>query len=45
MSYDLMVFNELKAPKEKEAFLHWYYEQTKWKKTMITKIPIFQLLS
>ena len=30
MSYDLMVFNEHKAPKEREAFLHWYYEQTEW---------------
>ena len=31
MSYDLVVFNEKKAPKDKDTFLSWYYEQTEWK--------------
>ncbi len=31
MSYDLMVFNETKAPRDKADFLRWYYEQTEWK--------------
>jgi hypothetical protein len=30
MSYDLMVFEPSKAPKEREAFMSWYTEQTKW---------------
>jgi hypothetical protein len=30
MSYDLMVFEPSKAPKEREAFMSWYAEQTEW---------------
>ncbi len=30
MSYDLMVFDKEQAPSNKEAFLKWYDEQTKW---------------
>lgn len=30
MSYDLMVFDPIAAPKEREAFLAWYREQTEW---------------
>ncbi|WP_107840733.1 hypothetical protein [Metasolibacillus meyeri] len=30
MSYDLMVFDKEQAPSNKEAFLQWYDEQTKW---------------
>jgi hypothetical protein len=30
MSYDLMVFAASTAPKEREAFLKWYDQQTEW---------------
>ncbi|MCY9548898.1 hypothetical protein [Lysinibacillus xylanilyticus] len=30
MSYDLMVFDKEQTPNNKEAFLQWYDEQTKW---------------
>ncbi|SFF44084.1 hypothetical protein SAMN04487969_13937 [Paenibacillus algorifonticola] len=30
MSYDLMVFEPVKAPVNKEEFMIWYGEQTKW---------------
>jgi len=30
MSYDLMVFDPQAPPKDREAFLTWYGEQTKW---------------
>ncbi|MFB7155660.1 hypothetical protein [Lysinibacillus sp. NPDC056232] len=30
MSYDLMVFDKEQAPNNKETFLQWYDEQTKW---------------
>lgn len=33
MSYDLMVFEAKKAPKEKREFLLWYFEQVKWEET------------
>lgn len=30
MSYDLMVFNKETAPKNEEAFMEWYQEETEW---------------
>jgi len=30
VSYDLMVFEPTAAPREREAFLVWYREQTRW---------------
>lgn len=30
MSYDLMVFEKTKAPKEKQEFMEWYDRQTMW---------------
>lgn len=30
MSYDLMVFEKTKAPRQKEEFLSWYEAQTQW---------------
>ncbi|QOS76837.1 hypothetical protein JNUCC31_18550 [Paenibacillus sp. JNUCC31] len=30
MSYDLMVFDPVKAPGDKASFMNWYGEQTKW---------------
>lgn len=30
MSYDLMVFRPESAPREREEFMDWYQEQTKW---------------
>ncbi|RAI88114.1 hypothetical protein DET54_1161 [Paenibacillus pabuli] len=30
MSYDLMVFDPVKAPVDKASFMRWYGEQTKW---------------
>ena len=30
MSYDLMVFDKEQTPNNKETFLQWYDEQTKW---------------
>lgn len=30
MSYDLMVFNPNKAPKDKSDFMNWYESQTEW---------------
>lgn len=30
MSYDLMVFEKSRAPKEKSEFLEWYQKQTEW---------------
>lgn len=30
MSYDLMVFEKIKAPKTRKEFLEWYEKQTEW---------------
>jgi argininosuccinate synthase len=30
MSYDLMVFEASKAPKERKEFMEWYKQQTQW---------------
>lgn len=30
MSYDLMVFEKVKAPKTRKEFLEWYEKQTEW---------------
>ena len=30
MSYDLMVFEQTKAPKTKTEFMEWYRRQTEW---------------
>lgn len=30
MSYDLMVFEKNKAPRERETFMEWYENQTEW---------------
>ena len=30
MSYDLMVFEASKAPKERKEFMEWYEQQTQW---------------
>lgn len=30
MSYDLMVFDPASAPRDRESFLSWYYQQTEW---------------
>ena len=30
MSYDLMVFNPITAPKSKTEFMNWYENQTEW---------------
>jgi len=30
MSYDLMVFEPSRAPKEKESFMEWYEQQVQW---------------
>lgn len=47
VSYDLMVFDKEQAPKDKEAFLKWYDEQTQWAEphdyqTITTTIPALQ---
>jgi hypothetical protein len=31
MSYDIAVFDPQVAPREREAFLGWYYDQTDWR--------------
>lgn len=30
MSYDLMVFEKSKAPRDRKEFTDWYYNQTEW---------------
>jgi hypothetical protein len=30
MSYDLMVFDQSRAPKDKQEFLQWFQEVTSW---------------